>query len=178
MFMNNYINISRARFTGGLASLTCTDGTQFNEVSAGNYTQLSSLGYLMGKVYFGAIPQTAGTANSGMYFGSGATPPTRKDTTLESVITSGLSCAAGKIVIAPGSAGKYLAYVDHVLTNTSEQDIAIREVGLVGGSCWQASTTSQKYYAVLLERTVLDEPFVIPAGKSRLFTYKLTFNQP
>lgn len=158
---------------------------QRGTISNSNYgswsLRTSDLGTCMKRLLFSA-PTTSETSAAGycngIMLGTGTTPPTENDYNLENPILSGISFVAGSVVIAPAGDGSYVMYVDHVLTNKTEEDITINEVGLFGEVCsrW-SSNTNWGIRAVLLERTVLGEPFVIPAGKLRLFTYKLTFNQ-
>lgn len=144
------------------------------------YTQCASIGECMKKVATSALETgELSTHNYGnrLMFGTGTTPPTENDYTLESPIYN-ISYTPGSVLIAPDGEGKYQMYIDHVLTNNTGADITICEVGLFGEVCskW-TSATNYLHRNVMFERTVLDEPLVIPAGKSKLFTYKLTFNQ-
>lgn len=115
---------------------------------------------------------TAGSAGGGVYFGTGSTPATWNDYTLESPITSGLTISSGgRLPEQSGDAYSYL--VTYTLYNTTDADINIYEVGLFS----PVSYSDSKHYLALMERTVLTEPITIPAGESKLVTYKITFNQ-
>ena len=131
---------------------------------------------------FENINQTA--ALSGIYIGSGNTPATADDYTLESQITSGLS------VSSPTKLSGYdaennectLSFVI-TLSNTSGSDITVNEIGTVA-RCYYGSalggdvsgTSSSYRRGVLLDRTVLDSPVVIEAGGSAVLHY--TFRYP
>lgn len=55
------------------------------------------------------------------------------------------------------------------ITNTSDSDITVREIGYV---------RSYRYEAVLMERTVLENPVVIAPNETRTFEYRLKMPQP
>lgn len=116
------------------------------------------------------------TTNIGLYFGSGSTAPTEDDYALENMITSGLSIANGSVMVNDED-GVHTVSVSHMLTNTSSEEIVVREVGAFG-EVGRYSNSKYYYHLVLFERTVLTDPMVIPAGKSKMVNYVLTFNQP
>lgn len=115
---------------------------------------------------------SASGAGGGVYFGTGSTPATWNDYTLESPITSGLTTSSGgRLTERSGDTYSYL--VTYTLYNNTDADINIYEVGLFS----PVSYRDDQHYLALMERTVLTEPITIPAGESKLVTYKITFNQ-
>jgi hypothetical protein len=97
-----------------------------------------------------------GTYESGVYYilGRGTTPATVDDYNLEDMITSGLSCAW---VIDEDEDKDAIHKL--TLTNTSNDDITIGEIGIAGNV-----NVAGNWYLALLERTVLDKPITVPAG--------------
>lgn len=165
--------------TSGYTTIMGTSKTFNTQYGYSNYPFGSSTLGTVANTSTYAYPASAETFSSasagrGVWLGTGTTPAKFNDYTLESPLSNsiGLTNVAGKITSAPDGDGTYIVYVDHVLTNTSDADISFSEVGLVGA----LAVASGSYAMVLFDRTVLDEPFVIPAGKSKLFTYKFTFN--
>lgn len=111
----------------------------------------------------------------GVYFGTGSTPATLSDYTLESPITSGLSITnPSKLVWTDNGMGRYAVKADFILTNTAENEVNIYEIGLIS---FMYKDDLGYLYPFLMERTVLPEPITIPAGGIKLVTYKITFNQ-
>lgn len=172
MFTQNYINLQKVAFMGGTATFKYQDGTTGTPA----VSLQSILGLRLGEAM--QVPKCANpsdTFTNSVYFGSGSTPATKDDFTLEAPITSGLSFAQGTSLCVKTQDGQYAAWVSHVVKNTTSNVINIYEIGLFAQIYNAGNTTSTKY--VLMERTVLDEPIVIPAGEEKTVTYKLTFNQ-
>lgn len=181
MFTNNYINYRKLAFEGdgywlgNYAYLRTTNNEQVYSFSMNNcYT--GDLGYWLTKAQCKTFPVSgisSATNNScGVFFGSGSTPATKDDYTLEAPITAGLTITnPTKFNCVDEGQGKWVISASYVLTNTTDADIIIWEVGVV--TTLYASNT---YRPFLMERTVLTEPITIPAGESKLVTYKITFN--
>lgn len=194
MFTKNFEAVMRNTFLySGSTEFTDWGGTVFTEKVATSIANNSvilnrycALGKCMSKIS-SSMPSTTGTtAVGGVYgilFGTGATPPTEEDYALESLIANNGSqrisaTSAGGVIVGQTADNTYVAYADYVLQNKTSADITITEVGIVGEVCSKfTSTSSYDFRHVLLERTVLDTPMVIPAGGSKMFTYKVTFNQ-
>ena len=185
MFTQNYINFQEMRFFGVTSSrsnnfgkvyrFTGTDGTALGASSTytldmRNFTLYSDIGYFMNRALCRAFPTlTDAFAWCGVFFGSGSTPATKNDYKLESPITSGLTIANPSIPsISYSENGKYEVMGVYSVTNTTDAEINIWEIGIVTQLCdWN----------VLMERTVLTEPVTIAPGKTKIINYKLTFNQ-
>lgn len=187
MFTNNYINWQKHKFFvksyNDNIKLTGPDGTQ--RACYGANPDASELGSWMWKARCREIAATEETSNyshdnPGVYFGTGSTPATKDDYKLEAPLTSGLTITNPSSVSLTNSGSTYIATASFILTNSTEAEINIREVGLFTPVCNGVRSTpnsSGVYNILLMERTVLTEPITIPAGGSKLVTYKLTFNQ-
>lgn len=109
----------------------------------------------------------------GVFFGTGKTPARTTDYQMETPITDGTSLA----VISHASAAVGIPCTfdtscmritnTYELTNNTDADIAISEIGLFG------RFTSTKI--LLLDHTVLDEPIVVLAGQAVPVTYEIKF---
>lgn len=106
----------------------------------------------------------------GIVLGSGTTPPTIHDYQLESPITSGLT----PLVSTTHDADNNLVY-NITLTSTATEPISIGEIGIRSG--FYAGANSGLNYA-LMERTVLDEPVIIPAGGIGVVEYTIRLQMP
>lgn len=181
MFTQNYINFKKGEFnciSGGSIALTLTDGTQAN-AAVSDYLAAGNFGHHMKNAICGSIPSTTRfskdyfSTKCGIYLGSGSTPATRNDYTLESPITSGLTMTNPSSVMLDESVeGRYVYSSTFVVGNTTGDTINIYEIGI-----FTPVYNSNAYNAVLMERTVFTEPITIPAGESKLINYKVIFNQ-
>ena len=106
----------------------------------------------------------------GTWFGTGTTPPTIEDVTLEAPITDeSIACKGSTqslIVVTEPDCVRISAA--HSLTNTTSKDITIKEVGCFG-------KINSEQGAFLLDRTVLNTPIVIPAGRTVPIEYAIKF---
>lgn len=185
MFTQNYINFQEMRFFGVTSSrsnnfgkvyrFTGTDGTALGASSTytldmRNFSFDSDIGYYMNRAWCRDFPTlTAANTYCGVFFGSGSTPATKNDYKLESPITSGLTIANPSVPsISYSENGKYEVMGVYSVTNTTDAEINIWEIGIV---------TQLGDWNVLMERTVFTEPITIAPGEIKLVTYKLTFNQ-
>lgn len=108
----------------------------------------------------------------GVNIGSGTTPPTAMDYTLETPIISGFG------VVQPSS-GAISREDDctqwsatYAITNIGTENMTISEIGLFGQS------TANNVVRVLYDRTVLEAPIVIEPGHCKMVTYTIQFNYP
>lgn len=189
MFTNNYKALRKLIFScagyGNSAAFTEINGGAGTMYAAhaiysdvGNWMKYGRCGTLKTSVSNVTEPYSL---YAGVYFGSGSTPATEDDYSLESVIESGLTVTSPSALgwIDDGN-GKHSAVADFILRNTTETDIVVSEVGLftpVLTASVNSYNTYTTYHNALMRRDVLDEPMTIPAGESKLVTYKLTFNQ-
>ena len=187
MFTNNYIKYRELMFyNGGYGSykyLKSVGGTDAAcHAGQGIYTEIGSwMPQGQCRAVVEKITGQTGPGNlySGVYFGSGTTPPTKADYKLESVITSGLKITSTPLSLG-GSNGEYSAKATFILENTSSNDISVSEIGIITPFCAEGKNSyivATTYYNTLMERSVLDTPVVIAPGEIKTITYKITFNQ-
>lgn len=182
MFTNNYMSKKRAEFFGENNKHAFRDWHNFsNTIGIYNMSGNAIKWYDIGQ-FVTARAATVPSANSnmasvnpGVYFGSGSTPAKKSDYKLETPITSGLNITNPSAFTETNDGnGKYEFSASYVLANTSGAEMNIYEVGFVLPiNC----NYDGYYHPILVERTVLVEPITIPAGGSKMVTYKITFNQ-
>lgn len=191
MFTNNYITYQRDIFENsdnvtGATKLVDAAGTQQNAFRM--YFACTGIGGWMKKARCKEIVgyESSSTLNKdtypGVYFGTGSTPANKSDYKLESPITSGLAITnPSALAWTEDGNGKYTVSADFVIRNTTEAEINIYEIGLFSPCSsnynYTAPNNSMSVYYALMERTVLTEPITIPAGGTKMVTYKITFNQ-
>ena len=105
--------------------------------------------------------------------GSGTTPATLSDYSLEAPITNNFSVLENKKTIGVDDDGYWVTY-KYVISNVGDNDMVIGEIGYFGYVLYNASAGS--FY--LIDRTVLDTPITIPAGGTGTVTYTLKFKVP
>lgn len=185
MFTKNYINLTKGRFfctmdsSMGYQEYRCAGGDNFGAYNKnlfysdiGGYFTTSQC-----RVALVGASSDIRNVGGGVYFGTGSTPPAKSDYRLESPITSGLSVTNPDTAVQTSDGkGKYEVMSTFTVKNTTSSEIVIREMGIIT-PVRDLSTSGTFYYAVLMERTVLTDPIVIPAGGTKMITYKLTFNQ-
>lgn len=107
----------------------------------------------------------------GTWFGTGTTPPTIDDYTLEAPIEDkSLTCTVGGIdsLLMLDGNDHFRLSVAYQITNTTDTKIVISEVG-----CYGALTAASKYF--LVDRIVLETPVVIPANETVSVEYVIKF---
>lgn len=114
------------------------------------------------------------TDGQGIGVGTGTTLPTEDDYNLEHRITSGLSASTPAITKGVDSDDNpYLEYV-FTLTNSTASDITITEIGYF--QLFYASDTrnsSRSNANLMLDRTLLDQPVIVPANSTAAIKYQL-----
>ena len=185
MFTENYIKYRYNMFyNSNYYAPVLIDGTAMTTFDKA-YAYFGDIGAVLGTARVRSLSATSSGSTSqpsdgskaypGVYFGTGRTPANKADYCLESPITSGLSVGnPSSTVKASKGNGIYTVSATFTLTNTTEEEINIWEIGLFTGLAYYQIT---KYYTcpVLMERTVLTEPITIPAGETNVVTYTLTF---
>lgn len=191
MFTNNYLLMRKALFEiGGHPNLAANG---FYDASGGVFNSYASslavsdigwwMKYARCQAITGRDPNDIYACNStyaGVYFGSGSKTATKEDFALHEPITSGLEITnTNALVWSNDENGNYSVYSDYVLRNTTDHDIVIREIGIftpvANGTPRPDVAATVRYF--LMERTVLDDPIVIPSNESRLVSYTVRFNQ-
>ena len=110
----------------------------------------------------------------GIVLGTGTTAPTEDDTTLESIISGGLS-----VTVTQRSGLKSgVPFVEYnlAINNTGSESVTIAEIGYIQRLYATAASggTSGSSCPFLLDRTVLPRPVTIPAGETGVIRYTLS----
>lgn len=122
--------------------------------------------------------QISQTMNNGIYLGTGTTPPTENDYRLENVISSssGISGATPTVNRRIDNDGNIYIEFTFLLSNSTNNDVTVNEIGyfqLFNGGDTQYSGVSAQI-SLMLDRTVLSTPVVVPANGSAAMKYKIT----
>lgn len=107
----------------------------------------------------------------GVFFGSGTTPPTVNDYSLESFIDTGLTITEPSAVSDNTTDDYWEMSVTYGIYASS--DLTISEVGLFVTNNKSVDIAN----SVMIDRTVLENPIVIPAGQSKQVTYTIRINR-
>ena len=115
--------------------------------------------------------------NGGIFFGSGTTPPTVNDYTLETPV-SGLSAAIATCAFSWTESGLE-AVRAIVVTNNSTSAVTISEVGsftpyLKSQSSAVANPVGGGLF--MIDRTVLETPIILVPGETKTINYAIKFN--
>lgn len=168
MFLKNYYKAVAALMAGTTTTLKKVSGVEASFLgtsgSSGAYSWLQMYSRIQKVTLNGSINA------EGIFFGTGTTAPTLDDYTLsgELAVTSSNGSAASKVSGVEDDTGWTISAV-YTITNTSDADITIGEIGLVA-SC-------NGVYP-MIERTVLDSPVTIPPGGVGQVTYTIRMNYP
>ena len=169
MLLNNYRQYKRTQFTGNGHTCVNTSGSSFSATSSDYQRMYGEIGYAMRKALSG-VPTNTGNGNAGVVFGTGTTPPTVDDYTLENPLTDGVSfSASGVSKTLSDSKDKFFA--TYTITNTSNAEIAVSEIGVIG--CVAYGTSSGALYPTLMERTVI-KPITIQPGSAGTVTFEIS----
>lgn len=109
---------------------------------------------------------------NGVYFGSGTTPATANDNTLEKPITTGLKISLPSNVLRTHGDCTTIYSATYTISNNTDSDITISEIGLF--TKLTNGSGSGEFYT-MMDRTVLNDPIVIAAGEVKVLTYQLRF---
>lgn len=115
-------------------------------------------------------PSVTGGFAAGLLIGSGDTAPTADDYRLENQITTGFSATASFPNNATDISQSRRVVATATITNTSDADIVVREIGYV-----RAATSK---WVILYDRIVLDSPVTIAPGATKTFEYHLNMPTP
>ena len=159
------IMLNKMQKDGLTFSFTKPDGTSGTAASAEYCLQG------LQTVRSGVIGATAGFY--GVCFGTGTTPPTKNDYTLEAPIDSGtLSSSVNTNPTQGFENDKVKIYITHEVKNSGSRAVTITEAGVFG------CPTSSSKSSFLLDRTLLETPVTVPAGETRSITYTIVFDYP
>jgi hypothetical protein len=165
---NLYIKGKNMKNTAGADTYFWTSAAMQDAKDIGN----AMLGPQCRNIITGASSQY--DTHYGVYFGSGSTPATRADYTLENPITSGLTFPGTSLEYTTDGNGQYIVSAKYVVKNTTESEINIYEIGCF---CPVLNDAYDTWHLVMMDRTVLTKPITIPAGGTKIVEYRFTFNQ-
>lgn len=190
MLTNNYLEYRKMMFTGaGMNAapdphnndwkVVGTNGSTLSGLNA-QYSGRGDLGWWMNKGRCQAITSanTTKEAQAGVFFGSGSTPASPDDYTLESPIISGLTITNTNqlYLYNEDENGSVELTGTFLLQNTSDAEINISEMGIITAFGSGISSGTIQFLPVLMERTVLPEPVSIQPGCAKVITYKVRQN--
>lgn len=121
------------------------------------------------------ITASGNSASAGLALGSGDTPPTENDYTVETIISNLTGTNNPNIYDSyDSSTGIYTVYLDTLLSNATASDITVKEIcrftRVPTGSAL-GQTVSGNYVSIMMDRTVLDTPLTVPAGGTKTLRY-------
>ena len=104
--------------------------------------------------------------------GNGSTPPTANDIKLASKIDTGFSVVSQATYVSNFS--NSFATITRVIKNTSDTDIIVKEIGIIGsGFGYNSGGYGEFTGQFLIAREVLDVPVTIKPGEKHSFTIDL-----
>ena len=176
MLTNNYLSYIEYLVAGTTPTFKDAAG-DFVKASMGTYGNLG-FSTIMDRLKvlgdFVVTNKTSGNVSYGVFFGSGSTPASRSDYTIESILkeSSGLSNKMKSVASSRDDAGNVCIHGFYSMENTNATaEISISELCLFGF----VRDSSEYYHNVLVDRTVLENPIVLKPGEEKLITYKFTF---
>ena len=153
--------------TAKTVNLTKIDGT----IYSCSFSSSSRIPYafLGGVCVPNGLSSNYGSWN-GTWYGRGRTPATVDDYTLEDPIFDNAITGASGLTALVATVGDGYAQISATqsLTNNTDEEIAVGEVGCFG----QISSSGS---GILMDRTVLEEPIVIPPKGTVAFEYVIKF---
>ena len=172
MFTNNFNKLMRSMLQQHYNSLYTISGSTTYVDPYGQYFNASYCGRPIDRFRYAYCKASP---TYGVYFGTDSTPTKQSDYKLGSVITTGLSITNPTSVTRNEDSvtGVVTYSAVYIVKNSSSEEITIAEIG------WYTDVTdgsSSKAHYVMLDRTVLDEPIVIPAGETKYVVYDLKFS--
>lgn len=120
-----------------------------------------------------SIMTSIGESYAGIAVGSGDTPATEDDYTIESLITA-LTGSVASSIYYDATNFRYVSRYQITLNNATESDIVVKEVAKFVNaytSTTRGATTTSNMKSIMIDRTVLDTPVTVAAGESALINY-------
>ena len=158
----------RARGNSMNVTLTFPDGTTDTDTMFSNSADPFAV---LGVITFPYADSQYGGTVSGTWYGKGGASATLDDYKLEAPVNDNsltVVCGGLNSLVKTEAADHYRISTVHQVTNNTDKTIEIREVGCFG----QLESTSK---AFLLDRTVLEEPLVIPPKETVTTEYVIKF---
>ena len=163
MLTKNFYSYMNAAFSaaGKVIPFVKTDGTTTNLRYSNNFAPFA----VMNK-------WSVNNNGFGVSFGTGTTPATMSDYSIESGLDSTKINVSEQRAVSYSRGDTFDEYsVSFGVTNITAEAITISEVGLIIGV-----TSGSSEYAVLVDRTVLDVPVTIPPHETKHIAYTIRFN--
>lgn len=129
-----------------------------------------------------ALVASGNSVTYGVAFGSGTTPATENDYTLEHQVTGFTASTPSIETVYDTENWKIKARMDYSIANDTGADITISEIGLFDRSYSSnvrgdtVSTSAANTIAVLFDRTVLAQPITIPDGGAATVRYEFVYD--
>lgn len=156
-------------------SITCNIETKDY---GGNTRYISPSLYDVGYSYIKNAVSISGSASDGIVVGSGDTPASEDDYTLENKINGLDGTISSQASYFDATDKCYYSIYTLTLSNNTGESVTINEYGRIvsaEAASTKGGTRSNNRYAFLVERVVLDAPLVIPAGESSVLEYRINF---
>lgn len=118
------------------------------------------------------------TEYDGIWIGSGDTPATEDDYFLESVISSGASGTSTSATKYDSTTNSLLVRITVTISNTGSSDLTINEVCktcVFDTATAIGQSVSINRRNIMIDRTVLNEPLVIPPDSAGVFYYDFIY---
>lgn len=172
MLTNNFYNLFADE--QNQTNTTYTDGKLKNTTDTSEAYQPSYIYPFspITSVYPATLSETDGGSDvrsAGLLIGTDGTPPTVNDYKLGNQITNGFTSQTSITKDSNDMARTKKLVAVLSVTNTSSNDLIIKELGYVRGD---------RSYAFLMDRTVFDTPVVITPGATKTFEYRLNMPTP
>ena len=167
MLTKNFYSYMRAALQNTSAEFIQTNGTT------------KSIGINSGQEPpFSAMKKWSGNVSAnGVCFGTGTTPATTSDYCLESILGSTRISVSVPSAVSFSQGSTFDEYsVGFGVTNTTDEEITISEVGLIATPYYTFASQGSTVYYVLVDRTLLDVPVTIPAHETKHIAYTIRFN--
>lgn len=177
MFTKNWYKLMALNVFNTTTSFKKPDGSDKSHSGASNHALMAIGGSATsynGNGYY--APQMCRVLKSltsglgGVVFGTGNTPPTIEDYTLSGSIITTFSASVAVTKSVDDDGGSITGI--YTLVNTASDEITVSEVALL------APYYPGDGYMVMVERTVLDSPLVIPANGVGQITYTVKLVYP
>ena len=128
----------------------------------------------------GTTFRTGLSSNSyaGIYIGSGNTAASEDDYTLETPINSGVSATSNVSQVFDSENLRYIQRVELTISNSGSEDVTVNEIGYFATQYYASAVgedASNSSALFLIDRTVLDNPVIIPAGEASIVRYDFAF---
>ena len=173
MLTRNYWKIFGAimpRLGGNTYSATVkiVDGTTLTETM---FSSAAKPYTILGAIAAPKANSLYGGGTTGTWYGKGTTPATIDDYALEDPITDSslsIACGGASALVRAEGPDHYRISVAHQVTNNTDEEITVSEIG-----CFGVLTNGGK--VCLLDRTVPEEPIVIPPKETVSLEYVIKF---